>query len=286
MRTVQRAIVAVTVGAACAALTFPVAAATAAPATRAPASPRALALAALRGLRSRPAAGRVVRDGAGSTTDATSVNWSGYVDLPSAGKKFDSVKGSWTEPSLTCTSDEDQEAVFWVGVDGWTNDTVEQAGTFAECYEGTAYYYTWWEMYPTNDITVVGSTVLPGDHITASVVYKASTKKYTLAVTDTTTAGNGFSIVEKCAKGLTCHNASAEWIGETPGNIRGYYPLPDFGTWAVTGGEAAEGTSTKAISHYNNDKVTLESDADYPLATPSALTSAGTGFTDTWDNSY
>ena len=81
-----------------------------------------------------------------------------------------SVVGSWTEPGVTCTSDEDQEAVFWVGVDGWTNDTVEQAGTVAQCFEGAAYYYTWWEMYPTNDITVVGSTVAPGDQIAASVV--------------------------------------------------------------------------------------------------------------------
>ena len=105
-------------------------------------------------------------------------------------------------------------------------------------------------------------------------------------MTDATTTANSFSIVEKCASGLKCQNSSAEWIGETPGNVRGYYPLPDFGTWTVTGGEAAQGTSDTPISHYSNLDVTMISDAEYALATPSALSKAGTGFTDAWDNSY
>jgi hypothetical protein len=33
-------------------------------------------------------------------------------------------------------------------------------------------YLTWWEMFPTNNIQFVGSTVKPGDNIAASVVRK------------------------------------------------------------------------------------------------------------------
>jgi hypothetical protein len=35
-------------------------------------------------------------------------------------------------------------AAFWVGIDGYSSDTVEQDGTIIESYEGTVYYYDWW----------------------------------------------------------------------------------------------------------------------------------------------
>jgi hypothetical protein len=287
MGRTQRVRVAVGAAAMGAFVFLPVAAGAASATTGPPTSAPAAARAALGRQHSTPIAGRELRGGVESTTDATSGNWSGYADVPTpAGKKFDNVVGSWTEPAVTCTTDENQVAVFWVGLDGFSDATVEQDGTVAECYEGSAYYFTWWEMYPTNDITVVGSKVAPGDKITASVVYEAGNKRYTLAVTDATRKANSFSVVESCAKGLKCANSSADWIGEAPSSSRGLYPLPDFGTWTVTGGEAAEGTTKASISHFNNDEITMESSAGYPLATPSALSDKGESFTDTWDNSY
>ena len=59
---------------------------------------------------------------------------------------------------------------------------MEQDGTLIECYRDVAYQYTWWEMYPTNAIQVVGSSLRAGDTITASVVRSGSS--YTLKVTD------------------------------------------------------------------------------------------------------
>jgi hypothetical protein len=272
----------------CVAMTLPAAAGTAAAAVRAQSSPRAAALAALRGLQSRPPT-HTTRPARGNatTTDEGSYNWSGYVDLPAGKKTVTSAVGSWIEPKVKCAGDENEEAVFWVGFDGWTNDTVEQAGTVAQCYLGSAFYYTWWEMYPTNDITVVGDTVAPGDHITASIAFNTGTSQYTLAVTDSTNSANSFSVAETCGSGITCANASADWIGETPGNVRGYYPLPDFKTWTVTAAKASVGTGTaEPISHLANDNVTLVGDAGYALATPGALYKSGTGFVDHWDNSY
>ena len=60
--------------------------------------------------------------------------------------------------------------MFWVGIDGFTSGSVEQDGTLIECSGGRAFYFTWWEMFPTNSIQVVGSSVRPGDAISASVV--------------------------------------------------------------------------------------------------------------------
>jgi hypothetical protein len=89
-----------------------------------------------------------------------STNWSGYVDTNSGGHTYSEVSGNWTEPTATCTST-NSDAAFWVGLDGFTSATVEQAGTLAVCGDGTASYYTWWEMYPTDALQIVGETVNP-----------------------------------------------------------------------------------------------------------------------------
>ena len=175
------------------------------------AAAKAAAMAALRGIYAADPHGNDVH----GSSDDQSTNWSGYADT---GKNFNKVTSSWTEPAISCTSNELQLAAFWVGIDGFGSDTVEQDGTLAECYLGTAYYYTWWEMYPQVDIEVVGETVKPGDHIAASAVH-SSGGKYTLKVTDSTTSGNNLTRVESCDG--TCADTSDEVIGEAPSGERG-----------------------------------------------------------------
>jgi Peptidase A4 family. len=92
---------------------------------------------------------------------------------------------------VTCPRHGTQDAVFWVGIDGFTSGTVEQDGTLAECNHGAAFYFTWWEMFPANSIQVAGSSVSPGDAISSSVVRSGTS--YTLKVTDSTHPANSFS---------------------------------------------------------------------------------------------
>jgi hypothetical protein len=141
-------------------------------------------------------------------TQVQSTNWSGYADT---GSGYSTVTGSWTEPTATCSSRTTSLAAFWVGIDGYSSDSVEQDGTLVECYRGTAYYYTWWEMYPANAIQVVGETLKPGDKISASVARSGTS--YTLKVTDSTHTANSFSTTQTCS---SCANSSAEWIAEAP----------------------------------------------------------------------
>ena len=243
---------------------------------------KAAALSALRGMRvGSPAERAPGQKGAANN----SYNWSGYVDLKtSVNKKYSAVSGQWTEPSVTCPSKEDQSAVFWVGLDGWNDLTVEQDGTFAECYLGTAYYYTWWEMYPTNDIQTVG-TISPGDSISSTVTYSGGT--YTLSVTDSTHPSASFTEHETCASNLTCKRSSSEWIAEAPGGTRGLFPLADFGTWTLSHATVTGTSGSGVISTFSNDQIfMIDSGDDYNLATPSSLNGSGNGFTDTWGNSY
>jgi hypothetical protein len=214
-----------------------------------------------------------------------SFNWSGYLDSSSTTGDFTQVSASWKVPKVTCTP-EDQLASDWVGIDGVSDSTVEQDGTTGWCYEGTATYYTWWEMYPTNAEQNVGDTVKPGDVITSTV--KRSGQSYTLTVTDATTSGNSFSTTQTCS--ATCDDTSVEWIAERPSFSIGIAPFVDQGTWKPTSTteEQTSDTSPQPITAGpNTASITmLDATQAYFLSTPSALGTAGTKFTDVWDNSW
>jgi len=216
-------------------------------------------------------------------TQYSSFDWAGYADDKTSGNVYSSVGGSWVQPSVKCTS-EDRIAVFWAGLDGLTSKTVEQAGTYAQCFQGTAHYYTWWEMYPTNTIQIVG-TAKPGDHIAASVSFAGGT--FTLKVTDSTTTAASFSTKQACGSGVTCGRSSAELIVERPSGGTGVFPLAQFSAWKVSAATVKSGSTTGTIKTFPDDQITMvDTTQTYPLATVSALNAAGNGFTATWKNSY
>jgi hypothetical protein len=172
-------------------------------------------------------------------------------------------------------------AAFWVGIDGLSSSSVEQDGTLVECYLGTEYQYTWWEMYPTNSVQTVGSTVAAGDNITASVTRSGSS--YALKVTDSTHPANSFSTTQTCSSG--CANTSAEWIAEAPSGSLGVYPLTNFGTWNVSRAAVAEGSKSGTISSFSDDKITMADTLGSTEASPSALSSGGSAFSVAWKSS-
>jgi hypothetical protein len=205
-----------------------------------------------------------------------STNWSGYADT---GSGFSTVTGNWTEPGVSCTSTTSL-AAFWVGIDGYSSSSVEQDGTLIECYRDVAYYYTWWEMYPTNDIQVVGSTLHAGDSITASVVRSGTS--YTLKVTDSSRSADSFSTTQTCSG---CANSSAEWIAEAPSGSSGVYPLPDFGSWTESGAIVKAGSTSGVISSFTDDELTMINSSGATKAQPGALNGSGNGFGVTWKRS-
>ena len=169
-----------------------------------------------------------LKTGATGTTSVGSYNWSGYADSSTTPNTFTGVSATWRQPATQCSPEQELTA-YWVGLDGYSNETVEQLGTLAYCFEGVAYYYSWWEMYPGASVTV-GSTVQPGDVIAASV--KRSGTSYTLSLTDFNNQANSFSTVQSCT---TCTNESAEWIAERPAFPIGITPLTFFRTWTPVG---------------------------------------------------
>jgi hypothetical protein len=219
----------------------------------------------------------------GAVTIALSGNWSGYADDNSTGRTYSAVTATWTQPKVTCMASEDELVGFWVGLDGFTDPTVEQDGVFAWCYDGAPYYYSWWEMYPAGPV-VVGTTVAPGDRLTASVTL--TSKGYRLAVADTTHPANSFTTVQQCPSGATCYNTSAEWIAEAPAGSRGEWPWPPFGTWRPVSARATSVIRTGTISSFPDDQIVMVGDDGEALDSTGNLASSGTTFGLTWAYAY
>jgi len=210
-------------------------------------------------------------------TNVQSTNWSGYADT---GSSFSKVSASWTEPSVTCSSRSEQLAAFWVGIDGYSSSSVEQDGTLIECYQRVAYQYTWWEMYPTNDIQVVGDTLAAGDAITSTVTRSGT--NYTLSVTDSTHTADSFTETETCS---SCANSSAEWIAEAPSSSSSVYPLADFGSWTASNASVTAGSTSGVISSFTDDEITMVDSSGQTKALPGSLNSSGNSFPVTWERS-
>ena len=254
-------------------------------AAHSPVNARAAALAALKHLKigqhptNHPLPGHSVRvKGA-----AMSTNWAGYANTKTSAT-YSKVTGSWTEPKATCGSGQ-SFAAFWTGIDGLTknNPTVEQDGTIIQCAGGTASYFSWWEMFPSNAIQVVGQSVQPGDKITSSVTRSGT--KYTLKLTDSTHSANSFSTTQTCAAS-TCKDTSSEWIAEAPSNSSGQIlALAKFGTWTLTGAAVTAGTKSGTITTFPHQKITMVNSSGQVKAQTGALNSAGNQFNVTWKRS-
>ncbi|MFZ0417228.1 MAG: G1 family glutamic endopeptidase [Candidatus Sulfotelmatobacter sp.] len=56
--------------------------------------------------------------------------WAGYAVT---GSGFTQVQGSWIVTAVDCTKTPNTDSSEWVGIDGWSSNTVEQTGTDADC---------------------------------------------------------------------------------------------------------------------------------------------------------
>ena len=154
----------------------------------------------------------------------TSTNWSGYAVTGAKGS-VTSVTASWIVPAIVgACPPEDQYASFWVGIDGYSSNTVEQIGTDSDCQNGVPTYYVWFEFYPHASYNVNSVEIKPGDTIIAQV-NSSGKGTFTVELTNKTT-GASFSTSTKVA---SANQSSAEWIAEAPYQ-GGVLPLAPFGS--------------------------------------------------------
>jgi hypothetical protein len=219
--------------------------------------------------------------GNGTVSSMPSVNWSGFADSETpAGKTVTSVSGDWTIPAVRCLprpyQNQDAFLANWVGIDGFTDGTVEQLGTATQCFEGVEYYYVWYEMYPAGTVEE-GTTACinnnvncprPGDRVSASVNVTPGTggdNNYVLKLTDHTRPQESFSISQTCAAD-TCLDSSAEWIIERPAVLPPFgvqiLPLADFTATGFDRGNLTAGGVRSSIQGFNGPVFSISMNDD------------------------
>ena len=245
---------------------------------------------------------------AASIPSDVTANWGGYVVTPpvdaltGVSGTFSTVSGTWVQPTARCGSASagtPTASAFWIGLGGnsQTSSALEQIGTEVDCSSaGRPHYLAWYELVPalSKPIKLV---VSPGDRISASVIVSGT--QVTVAMSNVT-RGTSFSRVLHMAAPDT---TSAEWIAEAPSACTTsttdcrQAPLTNFGTVHFTGSSLTDGNGhTGPISDpaWSATALTLQSDIAGPtlgryrspvtpdLATPSALSGTGAGFTVKW----
>ncbi|HEX9016344.1 MAG TPA: G1 family glutamic endopeptidase [Chloroflexota bacterium] len=210
--------------------------------------------------------------------ESTSRNWSGYgVETNLSNPQSNvvtNVAGSWVVPNVTCTSQSTYSSA-WVGIDGYSDRTVEQIGTDQDCSGGSPRYYAWYEMYPKMPVNGI-LAINAGDSISAGVQYTGG-GKYVLTLVNNT-SGKSFSTTQYMPN---AQRSSAEWIMEAPwsGSI---LTLANFGTINFSGASATINGHTGSISdsQWQNDPITMVN--GLATATPSKLKNGGSAFSVKW----
>jgi|SRR5579862_3602623 hypothetical protein len=219
-----------------------------------------------------------------SVKESNSLNWSGYAALTNltnpTPNSVTAVYGSWIVPKLS-PSRRDTYCAVWVGMDGYSNNTVEEIGTEHDWHNGCQHNYAWFEMYPNASYEIVGFPVNPGDVINASVVYTCNgvfvltlvnetRKVYFVAPTSETTS-------------IEAQRSSAEWIVEAPYD-NGILPLSHFNKIYFKNCTAMINNIHGPINEqfWQNDALTMVTTCGQVKAEPSRLTSHGQGFSVEW----
>jgi hypothetical protein len=229
-----------------------------------------------------------------------STNWSGYAVSPTSptSATFTDVVGTWKQPAATCARNSNTYASFWVGLDGYSSNSVEQLGTDTDCSRGTPSYYAWYEMYPANSVSLSKATdpVNVGDSLKAEV--SRSGASYTLSISDTPANGAKPWTFSTPATGSDA-NSSAEWVAEAPELCNIFRcqlaSLTNFGSFSMSGAQAAAGGSDLPISAFAGSggphDMIMVTNSGVIKAQPSGLTQTVNGtvttsaFSDKWQHS-
>jgi hypothetical protein len=226
-------------------------------------------------------------------------NWSGYavqssLTNPQTNSVTD-VSASWVVPTVTGSSRTTTYSSVWVGIDGYSSNTVEQIGTEQDIINGSPVYQAWWEMYSTGlgqpEQPISSMTIKPGDSINASVQYITSgahAGQFLLTITDTSRSNDSFSTYEASSQVQSpqAQRNSAEWIVEAPTVGNSIASVANFGTVTFTNASATINGVTGGINSasWQSQAINIGSKG-VNQDTTSVTNSTGTTFTVTYGSS-
>lgn len=208
-------------------------------------------------------------------------HWSGYIvdlDVQNRSLGVQSVSASWIVPSITYTENNTYSSA-WVGIDGYGESKLIQAGTEHQCENGEIEYFAWYELLPQTIITIKTLQIQPGDRITTSITLQDdATSTWLITVTDET-EGKSF---QKTVQYVSPRK-SAEWIVERPLVSGEISTLADFGQTTLTDCQTTINGVTGFIGNFTyTPAVMLDTNTDSDLVAVSKLNNGGSSFTVTY----
>jgi hypothetical protein len=222
-------------------------------------------------------------------------NWSGYVLLNQAtaygSKSWYYIIGDYTVPVAqqafgACTGSYDYSST-WVGIDGYDNGDVLQAGTEADadCSGGTTtpFYAAWYEWYPYDEVRIDSFPVGPGDAMYVEVWSTSATagEAYVVNYSTNQSTSIGFS----APAGTTLVGNSAEWIVERPGVNGGLATLTNyvqdfFEDATAANFKSAAGYPGKPGKNVTSTQVVMQDNNGTNISYPNLLGTSGLWFYD------
>ncbi|TRO54148.1 hypothetical protein E2P63_01590 [Candidatus Bathyarchaeota archaeon] len=206
--------------------------------------------------------------------------WSGYmvasdvkIDVKNRSSVVSSVSGSWVVPEVN-PSENNTFSGIWVGIGGYGEGTLIQAGTEQEYVNGKAVYYAWYELVPDYLIRINGIHVKPTDIIKASInLVNEYTNTWTITIKDVTRN-------EQFKKTFIYNSSrlSAEWVVERPKVNGTVSTLADFKSVTFTECIATLDDVTGPIGNFSYAQFVMQED-DTPLVSVSLLDGGESGFT-------
>ena len=147
------------------------------------------------------------------TSISNSQNWSGYVLSNNAPYTYSAVSATFNVPSsIGCSSSGSSMMAEWIGLGGWDNTSIIQAGVNCGADgTGQASESGWYELFPAGSVNVP-LNVNFGDTVTISIA-NTTGNDWTISFNDATTGSKYSTTVFYDAYGS---NDSAEWIVEAP----------------------------------------------------------------------
>ncbi len=189
--------------------------------------------------------------------DFSPSGWAGAVVLGTVlnynpPEPVNTVYGEWFIPNVTPIPNEPpggQTVGFWVGIDGYNNGQVLQAGTAATVTGSSTVNWVWTEWYTLPPIQVTNFPINPGDYITVLVCAPQPDHGFCSMLNKTSNVATSIGITPP--NNVTSIGASAEWIVEGISSI-----LPVFST--VVFQNCSAGTKDHAFNVNANGAITVE----------------------------
>jgi hypothetical protein len=221
--------------------------------------------------------------------ESSSYNWAGYVQVASPGT-YTGITSTFVVTTVDTGVPGAQYSADWIGIGGFSDAKLVQAGIEEDNVNGTAFYQAWTEILPHPEVPL-SLSVAPGDVVTVTIREIANrrggNKRWAMTVADLTTGQSAGRTVHYKSFG-----DSAEAIHERPclANPCSSH-LADLATTsdeifdpayttssAPTTGAVYHPLLTDTAGESLYDIVMIGNDGSTVISTPSNANGAGDGF--------